>query len=123
MSLPKKDLKIEYMRGSGPGGQRKNKKSTACRITHKPTGISAYADERSQSHSKKKALAELEKRIEEEKTNKIARDKKQRRDDKIKNSEIIRTYDYKNKVVKDHRTGKRARLEDIIKDARIDLFR
>lgn len=44
-SVTKKDLRIEYFRGSGAGGQHRNKKDTACRITHTPTGISASSQE------------------------------------------------------------------------------
>ncbi len=41
-TVRKDDLKIEFYRGSGPGGQHRNKTSSACRITHKITGISAH---------------------------------------------------------------------------------
>jgi len=43
--VTKKDLKISYFRGSGPGGQHRNKKDTACRILHIPTGISVETQE------------------------------------------------------------------------------
>lgn len=43
--VTKKDLKLEPVRGSGPGGQNRNKNYTGMRITHIPTGISARSDE------------------------------------------------------------------------------
>jgi len=60
-----KDLHIEATRGSGPGGQHKNKVSTAIRVTHRPSGISVLAaDNRSQAINKKNALARLEAKLE-----------------------------------------------------------
>ncbi len=58
--LNKSDLKVEYMRGTGPGGQNRNKRETACRITHLPTGIQSYEDKRTQEASYRMALANLE---------------------------------------------------------------
>lgn len=121
--VKKKDLKIEYMRGTGPGGQHRNKTDSACRITHIPTGISAYADERSQHHSRKKAMAELEQRIRQAKLDKQAEAKKTRRDHAIHNTERIRTYDFSRGVVTDHRTGKTASLKNILEKGRLDLLR
>lgn len=117
------DLKFEYMRGQGPGGQHRNKRDSACRVTHIPTGITAYADERSQHHSKRKALEELELRIQDAKAAKIAQDRKARRDEAIKAKGHIRTYDYKRQEVKDHRTGKTASLKQVMGKGRLDLLR
>ena len=44
--MKEKEIKVEYLRASGPGGQRKNKKETGVRLTHLPTGVSATATER-----------------------------------------------------------------------------
>lgn len=55
MKFNKSDCKVETMRGTGPGGQHRNKTDSAVRITHLPTGVSAYCDERSQAVSKRKA--------------------------------------------------------------------
>jgi ribosome-associated protein len=60
----KKDIHIEYFRSSGPGGQRRNKKDTAVRITHLPTGIRAVGTEsRHRSRNLKKALLRLREKI------------------------------------------------------------
>ena len=56
----KSDLRIEYMRGSGKGGQHRNKRDTACRITHLPTGFAARAEDgKSRAQNQKKAFLRL----------------------------------------------------------------
>jgi peptide chain release factor 1 len=121
--IKKNEIKIEYMRGTGPGGQNKNKVNSACRVTHIPTGITSYCDERDQGTSRKKAMAELEQRIQEAKDNIKAADKKARRDDAIHNTPIIRTYDFKRGIVKDHKSGKEVSLRKILDKGMIELLR
>lgn len=59
-SITKKDFRVETMRGSGKGGQNRNKRDTAVRITHPESGAIGYSeDERSQSQNKKKAFERL----------------------------------------------------------------
>ena len=122
MNINSKDLKIEYMRGKGPGGQHKNKTDSACRITHIPTGISAYADTRNQHLSRRKAMQILEERLRKHREEMLAKDKKARRDHAIHNTERIRTYDFSRGIVTDHRTGKVASLKNILEKGRLDLF-
>jgi len=106
MNIPKAELRIETTKGKGKGGQRKNKVETAVRITHLPTGITAYADERSQKHSKRKAMLELESRLEAAKQQAKSAAKKATRDKAIREQRTIRTYDYSRDIVKDRRTSK-----------------
>ncbi len=62
--LNPKDLKIDYYRGSGPGGQHRNTSETGVRITHLPTGIVATATEsRSRHMNLQRATARLEERL------------------------------------------------------------
>jgi peptide chain release factor len=64
--FPKDDIVIEFYRASGPGGQRKNKKDTAVRVTHLPTGITVVAPEsRYRSVNMKRAFERLAERIRE----------------------------------------------------------
>ncbi|NIP49128.1 MAG: peptide chain release factor-like protein [Gammaproteobacteria bacterium] len=66
------DLRIDYFRGSGPGGQHRNTSETGVRITHLPTGVVATATEsRSRHMNLKKAMSRLEEKI-------AARQKKRR---------------------------------------------
>lgn len=120
--MNKKDLKIEYMHGTGPGGQNKNKLETACRITHIPTGIQAYSDERKRRVSFKKAMACLKQRLRARALASAAAQKKQRRDKAIHDTKRIRTYDFQRGTVKDHRTGKVASLKEVLGKGRIDLL-
>lgn len=124
MEIKQEDLRIETMRGTGPGGQHRNKTDSAVRITHLPSGVSAYADERSQTDSKRKALAELRRRLASLKAQRKAERRKRIRDVKVKQPQAaIRTYNFCRGVVKDHRTGKTASTKDVVGKGRIDLLR
>lgn len=117
-----KDIKIKYTKGTGPGGQNKNKLETACRIMHIPTGITAYADCRKRRQSYKEAMKVLEQRLQEASEAEQAEARKARRYRAIHNTPRVRTYDYKSGVVTDHRTGKKASLKDVLRKGRIDLL-
>jgi peptide chain release factor 1 len=114
---------VEYMRGTGPGGQNRNKIESACRITDAATGISAYADCRTREASYRSALAELEKRIRDAKAAALARDRKARRDVVIHDHTVVRTYNFSRGLVKDHRSGKEATVKEILGKGRLELLR
>jgi protein subunit release factor A len=114
---------VEYMRGTGPGGQNRNKIESACRITDDASGISAYADCRTREASYRMALAELEKRIAQAKADAQAKVRKDRRDVAIHDHTIVRTYNFSRGLVKDHRSGKEATVKEILGKGRLDLLR
>lgn len=122
MEFKLKDVKIETMRGTGKGGQHKNKTDSAVRVTHIPTGLTAYVDGRKQGQNKAVALKELQKRVENLEVEEKAKKKKERRDDAIRNTKTIRTYDYKKQIVINHLNGKRVSLKEVMEKGRIDLL-
>lgn len=119
----KNDLKIECIRGKGPGGANKNKVSSCVKITHIPTGITVMKDGRDQNVNKQMALDELERRLKELVDRKKAKEKKKMRDHRINNTPIIRTYNFVRNTVKDHRSKKTASLNDVLRKGRIDLLK
>ena len=108
------EIKIERITGSGPGGQHRNKTASCIRLTHEPTGIQVTIDGRNQHANLRKARKLLKQRLAEAKAAAVAKQRKARRDAAIKDGPVIRTYDYKRKIVKDHRTGKVASLKEVL---------
>jgi len=104
------DLKIDLYKSSGPGGQNVNKRETAVRITHTPTGIVvASQTERNQRANKENAMSILaakihEKQIEDQQERIGGKRKEQI--GKAKRSEKIRTYNYPQDRITDHRIKK-----------------
>ena len=118
----KSEIKIEYMRGQGPGGQKKNKTASACRITHLATGVSGYADERSQSHSRKAAMAALTDKLAAEAKGASDAAKKADRDRKIREAVRVRTYHQCDGYVIDHATRIRKKFSDVVAKGDIQEF-
>ena len=125
--IPSQDLKIEFSRASGPGGQNVNKRDTAVRIVHTPTNISVHAaTERSQEQNRELALAILRAKI----FKKAMAEKKSIEESMqaTKNTEIewgnqIRSYVlHPYKMVKDHRTGAETSQVDAVLNGDLELF-
>jgi len=119
ISFKENELKIETFRASGPGGQYVNKRETAVRITHLPTGIQVSCQsERSQLLNKEKALALLQAKI-------LDLKEKERRGEieKLKGGKVVPKWGYQIRsyifdpyqMVKDHRTQvKETKIEKVL---------
>jgi len=121
-----KDLEIEVYRSSGPGGQHMQKNATAVRIIHKPTGMVVTCEsERSQTQNKERALRVLRARlhaIEEERRRRQVDATRRAQVGTGERSEKIRTYNFPQNRVTDHRIGLTSyRLQEIL-DGDLDEF-
>lgn len=118
------DLRIDVFRASGAGGQHVNTTDSAVRITHIPTGVVVSCQqERSQQKNKAKALKELKSRIlqaEQEKNEKEQTEKRKKQIGSGDRSEKVRTYNYPQNRVTDHRVGLTLKKLDIIMQGSLD---
>lgn len=113
------DLKIDHYRSSGPGGQNVNKRETAIRITHMPSGLVVTSQtERNQLANKENAMAILSARLLEKKEEEEMSKLGGKRKEQVgwgKRSEKIRTYNFPQDRVTDHRIKKSwSRIEEIM---------
>ena len=126
VQIPDSDIQIDVFRSSGAGGQNVQKNATAVRITHLPTGIVvACQDERSQLQNKLRAMGILRARIfeiEEEKRRAAREETRRSQVGTGDRSEKIRTYNYPQSRVTDHRINVSSYNLPAVMAGDIDLF-
>jgi len=124
LKIDPKDLKVEAFGSSGPGGQNVNRNYTAIRITHRPSGlVVSCQDEKSQHRNKEKALRVLRARLldiaERERQAKIA-DHRRSQVGTGERSEKIRTYNFPQSRITDHRLNESFHAIETVLDGGLD---
>ena len=120
--INKKNYKVIFTKGTGAGGQHKNKTETCATVIHIPTGMREMCQEtRYKNKNKDIALERLNKRIEERIKLFKHRKLNQEKINTLKDAGVIRTYNFPRNEVKDHRTGKTADLKKVL-NGKLDLL-
>jgi peptide chain release factor 1 len=126
IKIPENEIRVDVYKSAGAGGQNVQKNATAVRITHLPTGIVVQCqDERSQLQNKLRAMSILRARlyaIEEEKRRSAIDQARRSQVGTGERSEKIRTYNYPQSRVTDHRINLSSYNLPVVMDGEIDLF-
>lgn len=125
VDLDESELDISWFSGTGPGGQNRNKVMASCRLTHRPTGLSATSQTRSRTTSFENAKTALLERIHE-----FYHSKSQEMDRSVRKQQVgtgqrgdkIRTIQFQNGIAIDHRTNKRITPEQYMKGEMFKLW-
>ncbi len=127
IEIPAEDLDVQFARSSGPGGQNVNKRETAVRLVHRPSGIAVHVDsERSQMQNREKALELLRGKLhrkQEEDREKEEKGLKPSKQMTIEWGNQIRSYVlHPYKLVKDHRTDVEVRDAEGVLEGKLEPF-
>ncbi|MGH3794900.1 MAG: peptide chain release factor 1 [Pseudonocardiaceae bacterium] len=124
IDVDEKDLRIDVYRSSGPGGQSVNTTDSAVRITHLPTGIVVSCqNEKSQIQNRARALLVLRARLQalaEEKAQQEASEHRRSQVRTVDRSERVRTYNFAENRISDHRVNYKAYNLDAVLDGDLD---
>jgi peptide chain release factor 1 len=126
VDIPESDIRVDIYRSAGAGGQNVQKNATAVRITHIPTGIVvAVQDERSQLQNKLRAMSILRARLYEMEEEKRRAEVDEARRSQVgtgERAEKIRTYNYPQSRVTDHRINLSSYNLPAVMDGELDMF-
>ena len=126
ITIPEDDIKMDVYKSAGAGGQSVQKNSTAVRLTHQPTGIVVQCqDERSQLQNRTRAMSILRARLYDMEVEKQRREVEQERRSQVgtgERSEKIRTYNYPQSRVTDHRINFSSHNLPVVMEGDIDEF-
>ncbi len=126
LDIDPSDVELEVYRSSGPGGQHMQKNSTAVRLTYKPTGMVVESqNERSQLQNRIRALSVLKARlfaIEQEKRASALSDERRSQVGTAERSEKIRTYNFPQNRITDHRMGMTSHRLALVLEGDLDEF-
>ena len=126
VNIPASEIEMDVYKACGAGGQRVQKNSTAIRLTHKPTGIVVQCqDERSQAQNRARAMSILKARLYEMEETKRRDEQDAARRSQVGSgdrSEKIRTYNFPQSRITDHRINFSSHQLDTVLDGEIDHF-
>ena len=127
VQIPEEDVQVDVFRSSGPGGQSVNTTDSAVRVTHRPSGIViAVQEERSQRQNKEKAFRYLRARLLKAEQDRQQREQAEARRAQVgtgERAEKIRTYNFPQTRVTDHRIPLTShRLDAILREGDLDEF-
>lgn len=124
IAVTRVDVDMRFTRDTGPGGQHRNKTDSCVVLTHRETGVSVKIDGRNQHQNRRVAFDVLNERLQQETERAQRQLRNVERAQQVGSGERgdkIRTYREQDDRVTDHRSGKSARLGDVMK-GRLDLL-